>query len=425
MEENRFVELVTSPEVSLGEYLHWDKFRFHQVPEGRTIEDWWLAQKFKRQAQVKYLPVTMPDHKAFGFVSTDYIQDWLHKFDRKMGALDSLPKAIDNEPNRQVYLLAALLDEAYASSVLEGAVATREQAREMIRHARKPRNLSERMIMNNYLTMQQLGQFKQEPMSMDLLLRIHRLIAEGALDRPDAAGRLRRPDEPVEVADDETVFYVPPAAEKLPNRLIALIDLANETMPDYFLHPILRAIILHFLLAYEHPFVDGNGRTARALFYWSMLKSGYPQFEYISISQFIRRAPIKYARAFLEVETDDGDLTYFIHHQLQVIEQAMHQLEEHVQKKHAELDEIESKLRRIGDFNHRQQDLLIHALKKPQTRYTIQGHKISQGVTYQTARADLLGLEEAGLLVQSKQGKAFIFKAIPDLVKKLKSPGKT
>ncbi len=363
------------------------------------------------------------DRRPFWFVPTDYVQDWLHRFDRQTGSLDAVPTAVNSEPNQQAYLMSAVLEEAFASSVLEGAVATREQAKDMIRNGRPPRDRSERMIMNNYLTMQRLRQLKSEPLSSELLLNMHRLITEGTLDKSDAAGRLRRSDEPVELADmiDGTTYFTPPTVEALPERLAALTAFANEKTPDYYLHPVLRAIILHFWLAYEHPFVDGNGRTARALFYWSMLKSGYPQFEYISISHFIRRASVQYSRAFLEVETDDNDFTYFIHFHLRVIDLAMRQLLEHIQAKRSELENLETSLRSLQGFNHRQQALLMHALKKPQARYTIQAHKNSHGLTYQTARTDLLGLAKANLLEQSKSGKAFIFKPAPNLERKLKA----
>lgn len=52
---------------------------------------------------------------------------------------------------------------------------------------------------------------------------------------------------------------------------------------------------LHFMLGYEHPFVDGNGRVARAMFDWAMLRNGYWLFEFISVSRIIRQAPAKYA----------------------------------------------------------------------------------------------------------------------------------
>lgn len=85
----------------------------------------------------------------------------------------------------------------------------------------------------------------------------------------------------------------------------------------------MKAIILHFMLGYEHPFRDGNGRTARALFYWFMLKSGYWPFEYISISTLLKEAPMQYGRSYVYTETDAFDLTYFVIYQLRVIERAM------------------------------------------------------------------------------------------------------
>ena len=65
-----------------------------------------------------------------------------------------------------------------------------------------------------------------------------------------------------------------------------------------FLHPVIRSILLHFWVAYDHPFVDGNGRNARALFYWSMLRHGFWLAEFFSISHEILKAPRKYYRAF-------------------------------------------------------------------------------------------------------------------------------
>jgi Fic family protein len=93
-------------------------------------------------------------------------------------------------------------------------------------------------------------------------------------------------------------------------------------------HPVVRAILIHFMLGYDHPFYDGNGRTARALFYWSLARSGYWLMEYVSISRLLRQAPAQYARAYRHTETDDNDTTYFIVHQLEVIQQAIAALHE-------------------------------------------------------------------------------------------------
>jgi Fic family protein len=74
------------------------------------------------------------------------------------------------------------------------------------------------------------------------------------------------------------------------------------------------------MLGYDHPFLDGNGRTARALFYWAAANNGYWLMEFISISQIIKQSPAQYGKSFLYSEYDENDVTYFIVHQLSVID---------------------------------------------------------------------------------------------------------
>jgi Fic family protein len=188
---------------------------------------------------------------------------------------------------------------------------------------------------------------------------------------------------------------------------------------------VLRAILLHFMVGYDHPFADGNGRTARALFYWSMAKSGYWLMEYTSISHILRKAPTQYMRAYLHTETDKNDTTYFLLHQLQTIRQAIVALHEYVARKAREQKETERLLASSpalrGRFNHRQTALLNHALRNTGEAYRVDAHQRSNGVVYQTARHDLLQLEAMGLLEKSKQGNAFVFYAPADLRKRLDS----
>lgn len=146
--------------------------------------------------------------------------------------------------------------------------------------------------------MNHLAEWRDQALTPELVLEIHRQVTDGTLDAESMAGRLRRADEPVEVGNDVgEVFHVPPAASELPSRLSALCRFANGETPAGFLHPLVRTMILHYWLAYDHPFVDGNGRTARALFYWPLLSSGHWLFEHISISTGLLRAPAKYGRA--------------------------------------------------------------------------------------------------------------------------------
>lgn len=349
----------------------------------------------------------------------------LHQIDMGAGGMISLPEPITNPQTRDRYLVSSLMEEAITSSQLEGAVTTREVAKEMIRTGRKPRDTSEQMILNNYVTMQRIRELKSSPLSPQLVFQIHRLVTDKTLDDLTAAGRFRTADEKRVVGDDfGQVFHDPPIAEELPERLEAMCAFANGQTPEFFVHPAVRAIILHFWLAYDHPFVDGNGRTARALFYWAMLHSGYWMFEFISISNILRKAPSKYGHSFLYTETDDNDLTYFLVAQTRVIRRAIRELHAYIERKTAELREVESHMRALDLFNHRQVEIIRHALKHPHHRYTITGHQNSQGVTYQTARTDLLNLSERGVLEMRKRGKMMVFsvpKDLPDRMLKMES----
>jgi Fic family protein len=204
---------------------------------------------------------------------------------------------------------------------LEGAVVTRSEAREMIREGRAPSSKHEKMVMNNFKTMAMLSKLRDRDLSPELILEIHREITAGTLDDPRDEGLLRTSNDQVRVEDEESgdVFHIPPPADELPERLKRLCAFSNEKGMAGFLHPVIRSILLHFWVAYDHPFIDGNGRTARALFYWSMLRHGYWLAELFSISHEILKAPKQYYRAFLYTETDGNDLNYFIHHQLKTI----------------------------------------------------------------------------------------------------------
>lgn len=413
----RFVSSIPS----MSKYLHWDKLIRYAPPSELTHEEWWLGLKLSRNTLYKNIPLQDKHGQPFKFLVTDPIPERLHHIDLGAGGRIGVPEPVTNPETRDQYYVSSLIEEAITSSQLEGATTTHEVAKEMIRTGRPPRDHSERMILNNFLTMQQISEIKGQSLTKDLILELHGMVTNGTLPDPSATGRLRRKDENIFIGDNKgVVFHVPPPAEELEARMAAMCDFANGKIPSYFVHPVLRSIMLHFWLAYDHPFVDGNGRTARALFYWSMLHYGFWLCEYISISHIILKAPAQYGRAFLYTETDDNDLTYFILHQIEVIRRALDELHNYIETKATQLKAIERELRSMVLFNHRQREVVSHALRHPHHQYTIEGHKRSHNIVYQTARTDLLSLKERGILDAWKMGKTWYFTPVSELEAKLR-----
>lgn len=421
-DQKKFLEMMQSVSSGTsGNYMHWDELLYRKPPEGLTHEEWWLGLKMARIAAANILP-SMLDNKgsAFSYNLAEPIPERLHEIDLISGGRIEMPPQVTNPETRDRYYIASLMEEAITSSHLEGASTPRRVARQLILNGRQPRGRSETMIFNNYLTMKMIVELKTEKITPELVLQIHENVTRNTLDDPTAAGRFRNSSEDIYVADREgQVMHRPPHADTLQERMETMCAFANGASEEPFIHPVLRSIILHFWLGYDHPFVDGNGRCARALFYWSMLHHGYWLCEYISISRVLLKAPLRYGMSFLYTETDDNDLTYFLLYHLEVIRRSIEELHKLIRKRTAQLKQLESLVQNLNAFNHRQRDLLSHAMRHPGHEYTIKAHQTLHDVVYETARTDLLELHQRGLFLVKKQGRKWIFTAPKDLEERL------
>lgn len=425
----RLLSAPIGPTDSKGRYLPWEKLKHLKPPEGFTPEDYWFAVKSARQKIARHLPLQDKYQKPFAFCMPDSLQKELHWLDQNASGSITMDQPITNPHTRDTYLVSSLIEESISSSQLEGASTTRNVAKEMLRQGRTPTDHSERMIYNNYRAMEVIREFCDDDLTPSMIKHLHQVITEGTLDNEAKAGRLRGDGDDIQVVDNSTgvTLHTPPKAAELEQRLQALCNFANAPSDDgAFIHPVIKAITLHFMIGYDHPFVDGNGRTARALFYWAMARHGYWLMEFVSISRIIKQAPVKYGMAYLHTETDGNDLTYFLLHQVEVIRKGIAALHEYLNRKVIDLEEAEKLLdnsKARGLLNHRQLMLLRHALKNPGAHYDIQKHKTSHAISYQTARTDLLTMaDDLRLLNKRKYGKSWVFVSPSDLRMRLKKP---
>lgn len=374
-------------------YEYWDTVKYKKRPDGcASAEELWLRVRASRISATVYTW----DRYNVSFGLTNQMQRLCHEFDMNFGSWENV-SVIPND-NRERYLISSLMEEAIYSSQMEGAVTTRKVAKDMLRRQITPKDKSQQMIVNNYQTIRFIVENKQTPLTPELVLHIHHLMTEKTLSDPKDAGRLRTNNEVV-VEDGITheVVHTPPSFEELPTFLKELCKYFNETNARVFVHPIIRGIIIHFMVAYMHPFVDGNGRTARALFYWYMLKQGYWLTEYLSISRVIAMSKKSYEKAYQYVEADYNDLGYFIAYNLKVLDQSFKQLQNYIKKKQDE-KMLASSFLRLGDINERQAQIIRMYMENPKEVLTVKDLQNKFMVTATTAKSDIVGLLNRGLL---------------------------
>lgn len=377
-------------------YLYWDKIKY-MAPTGVGAEVLWQAVKIRRSMNV--IQITFGKY-TFHFTVTGKMQALLHEFDMNFGG-NIGSKSIIPEKDRTQYLISSIMEEAIASSQMEGASTTRKVAKDMLRKQTKPINKSQQMILNNYNTIRYLVDNKDLAFSVDVLKDIHRSIANKTLDNSEYEGKFRT-DNSIYVMDNITgeIAHTPPDVAEIEGLLNGVCDFANESTSDPFIHPIIKGIIIHFMLSFIHPFVDGNGRTSRSLVYWYLLKNGYWMTEYLSISRVIYKSKAQYEKAFLYTESDGFDLSYFINYNLVALKKAYEDLKVYLQKKIKEQQDFYT-FRGFSNINERQAQLIRILKEKPTSFFTAKELTTRFNVTPKTARADLQHLVELKLMVES------------------------
>jgi len=399
-------------------YLHWDEIkhddRFKEID--KTVL--WTYVRAQRRFNVISIPL---GEIVLQYAQTPQIEKMLHELDIRAGGKANIDGRNPEPALQKKYLSNSLMEEAIASSQLEGAATSRVIAKQMLRENRKPRNTSEKMIVNNYLTMKHIREntASNEPLTPEIIKQIHRRITKDTLENPDYEGAFRTDNEVKVYARDDpgTPIYEPPDYEKIGPLISQVCKFANAEPADYYLHPIIKATILHYMIGYIHPFNDGNGRTARALFYWYLISQGYQYYEYIAVSRTIKEAPAQYARAYLYTEYDSNDVTYFVRFNLHSLDKAVGMFEKYLEKTAQENRRMLEAVRKNPKLNMRQADILI-ITNKSAKQITIQEMQERYRTTYQTARTDLLKLAKMGYLHKLRRGKEFVF--IPDKEKCLK-----
>lgn len=306
-------------------------------------------------------------------------------------------------------ILDALIDEAFNSSVIEGAFSTKKRTKEMVEKKVKPSNKSEQMIINNFNALDFILHNLSNPLNEDMILSVYRILTENALDEGSEIEKYR--DDLVFVCDVNSTqpIYTAPPHTQVQSLMDTLIEFIHT--PDD-LHPVIKSCIIHFYFVYVHPFFDGNGRTARAISYMYLLQKGYDFFKFFSISSVVREQKVKYYKAIKETEDFECDLSYFINFYVEMILASILCILDKFNQEYG-YKLVLTYLNQAGIILSPRQKKAINTFMKANKNYTtINEYSKRLKVTYETARSDLSQLSELGLFKKSKISRRFIYTII-------------
>jgi len=399
---------------SFHPYVYWDKVKYWSLPDNVSNLEVWSAIKTLRHLNEKKTVILGEDNMSFSwnpFLSN--VDEFLHNIDIEMKDGAILSDYSNNEIFNRQLLNHGIIEESIASSQLEGAHSSRKAARAMILENRKPKTKDEVMIMNNYQVMRLIEtELKDKELSEEVLFSMHKMFMQGNLDKKEI-GRYRKNSDEIIVADDGSqrdIYHIPPKEKFVIKEMERLINYANDKLLDEeFIHPVIKAIILHFWIGYLHPFVDGNGRTARAIFYWYLLRHGYWAFSYIPLSRIIKDSPVQYRDSYMYSEQDDNDLTYFLEYNIDRISRGIKEFKEYAIAKLQETQRIAKIAKGKYDLNDRQIQLLEDCYKDKNVNMFVNIYSKIYKISRITATRDLRRLEELGFVKTKKTGRTIFY----------------
>ena len=325
----------------------------------------WAVVLFFRRRNAQTLPIIRDENNQhFSFRSPKGLQAFLHHIDMNWGKRAT-------RGHDKAYVVDELQEEALASSKIEGASTTHARAREMLATRSKPRDRHEHMIMNNYLVLKEIEEHEVPTLTPEVFFRWHAMLLKNTSDDfQGISGRLRYDQEDVAVSDDRYIYHRPPKADFVQKAIPELLDLANGKPENTFLHPLIRACAVHFWVGYLHPFVDGNGRLARALFSWVLWRHGYPLLLYAPVSRCILESKNRYGMAFVHTEQDSADFTYFLGYMLEKFSKALMETEQYLKRSQAN-EQMQQKIAQRLDLSVLDIRILMYLQKKKPSNSTL------------------------------------------------------
>lgn len=371
-------------------YVHWDKFKDMQIPEPDSRMDIWEKTLAERD-QGFYRRLSFPSFDIKWWISNS-LEAQLHQLDIGLAGGRDLQVLLEPKHIHR-HRTNALLDESITSAQLAGITVSKKAAKEMLLKKRAPQDVNEQVCINIYKALQLAYTKKEENLTEALLLQLHQALTRDTI-KLKGIGRYRTNNKVDLAAVDLSGGYKPADLTFIPAIAEQLISFYNDDAEPFFIHPLIKAGLIHYIITTARPFKDGNGRIARLLAQMYLLKKEYWVAEFISVSNVVSKFRQQYHKAFSQAQTDDNNAGYFIQFYIQSVQMAFKSLRDFALRINKEKGEKPAQ--KIPGYNERQ-TAVLQWLKEEGTKVvTIRELRSVYGVSKETARTDLTALVEKG-----------------------------
>jgi Fic family protein len=285
------------------------------------------------------------------FTITPGINKALIEIERVRGFLDAVKLKDDWISDMQK---KALILESHHSTHIEGTALSLEQAKSIL-GGKKVNGVShddERELLNYKKAMDFISKYlgKEDAVTEGVIRELHKILVKGVRGAYADPGNYRKVQNYVVNSRTRDVVYTPPSPIEVPHLMKELSDWLNKAED---ISPILLAGIAQFQFVHIHPFIDGNGRTARILSTLILYKTGYDFKRLFTISEFYDKDRPAYYQAIQSVRQNNMDMTAWLSYFVEGLRSQMAE----IQAKGEQLIKQDSqfqKIKKIG-LNKRQE----------------------------------------------------------------------
>lgn len=238
-----------------------------------------------------------------------------NKLLRSVGIIESAKEVIENAPLvpawEAKFRTDAMVRSAYHGTHLEGNGLNYSEADQVLAGGKivaRERDIQEVLNFRNVLKF--IQEYQHKSITEQAVKKMHELTVFRIL--PDeAVGEYRKNQVVVKNSQTGEVTFRPPPSVEIPFLMENFLTWVNETTIDV-IHPAIKAGIVHYELVRIHPFLDGNGRVARAAATLMLFLEGYDVKRFFSLEEHYDNEPIHYYEALQSVGKNNGDVTNWI-----------------------------------------------------------------------------------------------------------------